>query len=240
MDGSLLVPGTLRLKSWEVQGNIQTTETLIKRFVELEKQIQRNDNEIVRLTKDMINMTDGEGDYSSWEKRKEAIEKYTDALLTLRKIWVNDSSLEPGQYHSDVFDIERTKNQEKQWAGLISAAQKKLQSFINTLSSMSKQDKFTSEFKNEIVELLSRVYELNKTNVDFLNEYEINNYIEGLKQVAYNLQNIKAQSKLDANLLADPAEIASLANTIQNFLDTNSAAAKEYKVQLEDIYKQHS
>lgn len=225
-------------KSLDANGNVQTTETLIKRFVELEKQIQRNDNEIVRLTKDILNMTDTGADISSWTDRIKAITQYTDALLNLRKSWVYDPSLEPGQYHSDVFDIERTKNQEKQWAGLISAAQKKLQSFINTLSSMSKQDKYVSVFKNEIVDLLNKVYSLNKVKVDFLNEYEVNNFIDSLRQIAVEFLNIKAQSKLDTNLLVDPAEVASLANTIQNFLDTNSAAAKEYKVQLENIYKQ--
>ena len=227
--------------STDSKGVVNVVDNLVKDFVGLEKQIQKNDNEIARLYKDMMNVANIEGgaiDDTAWKKRIDALEKYNDALLELRKTWIADPNLAPEDYHGDVFDTERVKNQEKQWETVITSAQKKLQSFYTSLNTMAEQGKFMSGFSDEIKTYRDAVEKLSNTKIDFTDENSVNAFLTELRMLSKEISRIKSESKNAINLKADLADVASLDNSLSNFLDSNTAASKTFKDQLESLHLQ--
>lgn len=228
--------------SYDKNGELQIIESTKENYVELEKQIQKNDKAIAQLTKDMLLNAKLGADTSAWKNQIDALEEYNRVLLDIRNNgWVNVDDYFPQQRHADVFDADRLKAQEKNWEGVIAAAQKRLKGFIESTESLA-TNKLMPGFATEVDNLHKALVALSGTQIDFKNSdidvvrQQVEAFLTTLAKLETVLNNVNSRSVQDEVIPADIKDIQSLDNKIMSFLDNNTAASKKFKDALESVH----
>lgn len=227
---------------YDKDGHYYSIESTKENYVELEKQIQRNDKAIAQLTKDMILNAHAGADLSAWENRIAALEEYNRILLKIRNNdWVGTGQYLPEKFHADVFDAERLKAQEKDWESVIAAAQKKLKEYVSETESISSKP-LMSGLQTEVTDLRSALVALSGTQIDFKNpnidivRQQVVDFLITLTKLEDKLGDVRNKSSQNSFIPVDISEIKTQANNIQAFLDNNTAAGRRSKEVLNAVY----
>ena len=229
---------------YDKSGDYYVLESTKENYVELEKQIQRNDKAITQLTKDMYLNARAGADTSAWQNRIDALEEYNKALLEIRNNgWVGTDEYLPEQFHADVFDSERLKAQEKDWEGVISAAQKRLKGFISDTEKISAKP-LMNDLSAQVSELHDSLIVLSGTPIDFKNSnidvvrQQVVEFLNTLRGLEIQLNTVRNQSSQDDFIPANIKDVQNLDNNIMTFLDNNTAASKQAREALESIHRE--
>lgn len=227
---------------YDKDGNPYYLESSKQNYLELEKQIQRNDKAISQLTKDMILNAHAGADLSAWQNRIDVLEEYNRVLLKIRNNdWVGTDKYLPKKFHAKVFDAERLKAQEKDWETVIAAAQKRLKEYVSETESIASKP-IMSGLKAEVTDLQSAIVALSGTQIDFKNpnidivRQQVVDFLITLTKLEDKLGDVRNKSSQNSFIPVDISEIKTQANNIQAFLDNNTAAGRKSKEVLNAVY----
>ena len=231
---------------YDKNGDYYILESTKENYVELEKQIQRNDKEIVKLTKDMYLNAKAGADTSAWDNQISALKEYNKALLDIRNNkWVGMDDLAPEEYHAAVFDAERLKAQEKDWESVVISAQKRLKEFASSTDKLAAKPlmpELAADVKTlnkELVELStsSKQIDFKNSNIEIVQQ-QVVEFLQQLTVLESKLNDFQSKSVQDEFIPAKVKEIQALDNNIMSFYDNNTAAGKESKEVLEAIHEE--
>ncbi|SFU36130.1 hypothetical protein [Butyrivibrio sp. INlla21] len=228
---------------YDKNGDYYVLESTKENYVELEKQIQRNDKAITRLTKDMYLNAKAGADTSAWQNQIDALEEYSKVLLEIRNAgWVGSDENLPEEFHAEVFDTERLKAQKKDWESVIASAQKTLKRFIADAESVQSKP-LMPELSTNVDNLVDNLKQLSAapqidfkdSNIDNVRQ-QVVAFLTTLRDLESELNVVSNQSRQSEFIPADIKDITSLNNNIMAFMDNNTAMGKESKEALNAVH----